>query len=139
MGVKDRETKKVDVAVVESTNTETLQGFVGNHAKTDATVYTDSNKAYTGLPNVRHEVVRHGVGEYVRGMAHTNGIESFWSMLKRGYYGVYHKMSVKHLQRYITEFAGRHNVRELDTILQMAALAHGMGGKRLAYRELIGE
>ena len=59
-------------------------------------------------------------------MVHTNGIESFWALLKRGYIGTYHKMSVKHLHRYVTEFAGRHNVRSLDTIQQMAALALGM-------------
>ena len=58
-----------------------------------------------------HESVRHSVGEYVRGMAHTNGIESFWSMLKRAHKGVYHHFSVKHLQRYVDEFAGRHGVR----------------------------
>ena len=51
-------------------------------------VYTDGEQGYVGLP--RHEAVKHSVGEYVRGMAHTNGIESFWSLLKRGYYGTYH-------------------------------------------------
>ena len=61
-----------------------------------------------------HESVRHSVGEYVDGMAHTNGIESFWSMLKRANKGVYHKISAKHLQRYVDEFAGRHGVRERD-------------------------
>ena len=59
-------------------------------------------------------------------------------MLKRGYQGTYHKLSVKHLDRYVQEFAGRHNQRPLDTIDQMAAMARGMDGKRLTYRELIG-
>ena len=68
---------------------------------------------------------------YVDGMAHTNGIESFWSMLKRGYKGVYHKMSAKHLQRYVNEFSGRHNVLSRDTLEQMAAIARGFTGKRL--------
>ncbi len=67
----------------------------------------------------------------------TNGIESFWSMLKRGYHGTYHHMSAKHLDRYVTEFAGRHNVREADTVDQMAHMAQGMVGKRLRYRDLI--
>ena len=84
-----------------------------------------------------HESVNHSVGEYVRGQAHTNGIESFWAMLKRGCDGTYHRMSGKHLERYVTEFTGRHNVREMDTTDQMELLARGMVGKRLPYRELV--
>ena len=80
--------------------------------------------------------VKHSVGEYVRGEVHTNGMESFWSMLKRGYYGTYHKMSFKHLRRYVAEFATRHNVRDFDTLDQMAALAKSMEGKRLMCRDL---
>ena len=83
--------------------------------------------------------MKHSVSEYVRGQAHTNGMESFWSMLKRGYQGVYHKMSPKHLQRYVSEFAGRHNVRDLDTIPQMGHLVEGMVGKRLTYAALIAD
>jgi hypothetical protein len=81
--------------------------------------------------------VRHSVGEYVNGMAHINGIESFWAMLKRGYKGTYHKMSAKHLSRYVIEFAGRHNVRDLDTIAQMTMLAKALDGKRLRYDDLV--
>lgn len=82
---------------------------------------------------------RHSVGEYVQEKAHTNGIESFWALLKRGYYGTYHKMSDKHLARYISEFAGRHNARASDTLEQMALMAHEMLGKQLTYRELIAD
>ena len=78
------------------------------------------------------------VGEYVRDMAHTNGVESFWSMLKRGYVGTYHHFSEKHCGRYAGEFAGRHNLRPLDTIDQMEALARGAVGRRLKYKDLIG-
>ena len=70
--------------------------------------------------------------------AHVNGMESFWSMLKRGYYGTYHRMSPKHLHRYVREFAGRHNIRDLDTVEQMTTLAYALVGKRLRYRDLIG-
>lgn len=87
----------------------------------------------------RHETVNHSVSEYVRGQVHTNGIESFWAMFKRAYKGVYHKMSPKHLQRYVADFAGRHNVRGLNTIDHMASLANGMNGKRLTYRKLIAD
>ena len=72
-------------------------------------------------------------------MAHTNGMESFWSMLKRGYQGVYHKMSAKHLQRYVDEFAGRHNIREAGTMKQMQEVVTRMVGKRLMYRDLIAD
>ena len=114
MGAKDRETNKVGVTVVKSTDAETLRTFVDRHTEPGSTVFTDGNESYARLKNVRRIAVSHSMGEYVKGMAHTNGIESFWSMLKRGFYGTYHKMSVKHLQRYVTEFAGRHHVRDLS-------------------------
>ena len=135
VGAKDRATKHVRAKVVESTNKPTLQGFVVDHAAPDATVYTDDASAYEGLP-FPHETVRHSVSEYVRNQVHTNGMESFWSILKRGYVGVYHKMSPKHLGRYVTEFEGRHNVRESDTIDQMGAVVRGLEGKRLTYADL---
>ena len=71
------------------------------------------------------------------GMAHTNWIESQWALLKRGYHGVYHQMSAKHLGRYVTEFAGRHNDRMADTQDQILRLVGGMDGKRLRYTDLI--
>lgn len=83
------------------------------------------------------ESVNHSVKEYVNGQAHTNGIESFWALLKRGYYGTYHKMSAKHLPRYVNEFADRHNIREQDTAWQMAVIAKGFIGKRLRCQDLI--
>ena len=100
-------------------------------------VYTDEARAYNGLKRP-HETVKHSVGEYVRAMAHTNGIESFWATLKRGHDGVYHHFSVKHLDRYVTEFEGRHNFRPLDTAEQMAELAQGSVG-HLPYADLIAE
>ncbi len=86
-----------------------------------------------------HESVNHGAGEYVRDMAQTNGIESFWSMLKRAHKGTFYKLSPKHLDRYIQEFAARHNLREEDTINIMAAVAEGGIGKRLTYEQLIAD
>ena len=135
VGVKDRSTNAVKASVVERTNQETLQGFVNARKEDGAKVYTDEHGGYIGLEN--HEVVKHSAGEYVKEQAHTNGIESFWSMLKRGYMGTYHQMSVKHLDRYANEFAGRHNTRPLDTIDQMTAIAQGLVGKHLRYQDLI--
>ena len=113
-GVKDRATGRVRASAVPDTTGDTLRGFVTVHAASGAMVYTDGEPAYAGLP--RHEPVKHSVGEYVRGIAHTNGMESFWSMLKRGYTGTYHHMSPEHLDRYVGEFEGRHNDRDSNTI-----------------------
>ena len=135
-GVKDRLTGLVCAKVVPNTDAKTLQGFVVDHAAPGATVYTDEAKAYRGIP-FEHESVRHSTGEYVDGMAHTNGIESFWAMLKRGYHGTYHHMSPKHLSRYINEFTGRHRIRERHTLDQMNLVVDGMVGKRLMYRDLV--
>ena len=134
-GAKDRATNRVSAGVVENTTRETLQDFALAHASESASIYTDEFLSYRGLPN--HETVKHGGGEYVDGMVHTNGIESFWSMFKRGFHGTYHRMSEKHLDRYVREFAGRHNVRCQDTIDQMAEMARGMEAKRLRYKDLV--
>ena len=137
-GVKDRATGKVRAEAVPDAAARTLQSFVGEHAEDGTTVYTDDASAYKGM-KFDHESVCHSTGEYVRGMAHTNGIESFWAMLKRGCQGIYHKMSPKHLDRYVNEFSGRHNVREQDTVNQMADLVRKIDGKRLRYRDLIAD
>ncbi|MCY3702818.1 MAG: IS1595 family transposase [Rhodospirillales bacterium] len=140
VGVKDRETNQVRVQHVPATDMQHVAGFVALNAQLGTTVYTDDAAVYDILDAwYDHETVKHSVGEYVRDMAHTNGIESFWSMLKRAYVGTYHKMSEKHLQRYVTDFAGRHNVREHGTMGQMASIASGMAGKRLTYAALIAD
>ena len=135
MGVKDRKANKVVARHVPNLTKGEIQSFIGKNVSRKAMVYTDDHRSYIGLP-FEHESVNHSVGEYVRDMAHTNGVESFWAVLKRGYYGTYHRISPKHLSRYCVEFSGRHNVREMDTIDQMAFLAKGMVGKRLKYKEL---
>ena len=137
-GIKDRKTNKVDAQVIPDDSASTLQGFVTENTEPDAVVYTDDARAYKGVKR-RHGSVKHSVGQYVDGQISTNGIESFWSMFKRGYKGTYHKMSFKHLQSYADEFAGRHNVRPMDTIDQMALAIQEAEGKTLSYRELIGK
>ena len=136
LGIKDRETNEVRARVVEKTDAETLHGIIGHHVEEGAMVYTDEAVVYNSL-SYAHESVKHRVSEYVKDMAHTNGIESFWALLKRGYYGIYHKMSPKHLERYVNEFAGRYNDRGLDTVDQMSGIIKGMKGKRLRYKDLI--
>ena len=134
-GLKDRQTKEVRAEVVENTQQATLHAFIACHTAPDTKKYTDEMLSYEGLSN--HETVKHSVHEWVQGQAHTNGIESFWAMLKRGYYGTFHHVSVKHLHRYVTEFVGRQNLRDQDTLDQMRNMVAGMVGKRLMYAELI--
>ena len=135
VGAKDQKTGKVLARPVEGTDKPTLQGFVEDHATPGATVYTDEHSSYEGMP-FDHEAVKHSVSEYVNGMGHTNGMESFWSKLKRGYQGTYHHMSEQHLHRHVNEFAGRHNILGSDTLDQMADTIAGMIGERLSYEEL---
>lgn len=137
-GVKDRDTNKVVAKVVPDIKASTLQDFVEGHTEETARVYTDEGRGYIGMDRA-HESVCHSAGEYVREMAHTNGMEAFWSMLERAHKGTFHKFSKKHLDKYVTEFAGRHNIRNADTIQQMRSLVTGMVGKRLRYRDLIAD
>ncbi len=136
-GAKDRATKNVSATVIEATDKATLHGFIVDRVADGSTVYTDDHRGYKAMP-FDHESVNHSAGEYVKGKVHTNGIESFWAMLKRGYQGTYHQMSAKHLHRYVTEFSGRQNNRSQDTIDQMAGMARAMVGKRLRYKDLTG-
>ena len=136
-GLKDRATNQIKTQVVDSVDRKTLQGFVHRNTEPSAQVYTDEAGGYQGL-NRRHEAVAHGAGEYVRNMAHTNGMESHWALLKRGLDGIYHHVSVKHLDRYAGEFEGRHNNRPLDTADQMSRMVERTQGKHLPYADLIG-
>ena len=138
VGMKDRATNQVRAKVVESTDKATLQGFVVENTARDAIVYSDEAAAYAGLPR-EHETVKHSVSEYVRDKAHVNGVESFWSMLQRAHTGTFHKMSPKHLDRYVQEFSGKHNVRESDTLDQMRATVVGLIGHSLPYRRLVAD
>ena len=137
VGMKDRETNKVVAKPVPERTKEELHGFISSKVAPEAKVYTDDHRSYIGLP-YNHESVNHSIGEYVKEQAHTNGVESFWALLKRGYYGTYHRISEKHLERYVNEFSGRHNDRPSDTIdQQMRAIAANLNGKRLPYQDLI--
>ena len=136
-GIKDRATNKVQARVVPNTKSETIIQFIMEHTNPDAKIYTDDALIYHVLPN--HESVKHSVGEYVRGQAHTNGVESFWSMLKRAHVGTFHKLSPKHLDRYVREFAGKHNLRRLGTMAQMRRVVRLMAGKTLPYDVLIAD
>ena len=134
VGIKDRATNHVDAQVVGDVSGVTLRKFVIDRTTEETRIYSDEASAYKPLPN--HESVNHSVGKYVNSQAHTNGIESFWALLKRAHTGTFHKISFKHLQRYVNEFAGRHNLRRLNTKAQMTQVVAAMVGRRLMYREL---
>ncbi len=138
IGMKDRASNQVRARRVERTDAETLQGFIVEHADAFTHVYTDDATAYRGLP-FHHETVQHSVKQYVRGKAHTNGVESFWSMLKRSHKGTFHKISPKHLNRYVQEFTAKHNMRESDTLAQMRDTVARLVGRNLLYRDLIAD
>ena len=137
IGAKDRDTKNVKAEVIENIQWVTLHGFIRDNVEEGSIVNTDDFKSYRELKNFYHEFVRHSTGEYLSEQSHINGTESFWSMLKRAHKGTFHKISKKHLGRYVQEFASRHNLRELDTIDQMEHLARNMDGKQLKYDELV--
>ena len=136
VAVHDRATGQVRTRVLERVNGPFLHGFLVRHMSEDAKLYTDESSLYARIQN--RETVRHKAKEFVRGDVSTNTVESFWSLLKRGYYGVFHRMSPEHLPRYLAEFEGRHNARDLDTADQMAAMVRGAEGRRLRYDDLIG-
>ncbi|MDE0171560.1 MAG: transposase [bacterium] len=91
VGMRDRATGKAIAKAVPNARADTLQGFVEQHRAPNAPLYTDGSGAYDGLSN--REAVHHSVGEYVRGMVHTNGMESFWATLKRAHKGTFHRLS----------------------------------------------
>ncbi len=121
---------------IDGTDRVKLQSGIVENVKRGATVYTDQHSGYDELKGYDRQYVIHNVGEYVRGKVHTNGVESFWSLLKRGYVGIYHQMSVKHLHRYVNEFSCRHTTRNDDTLTCIKTTIDGMIGKRLSYGEL---
>lgn len=136
VGAVERGGRVVAVSV-PGTSAKVLQGFVRANVAPGATLYTDEASAYVGMAEYDHKAVKHSAKQYVDGMAHTNGIESFWALLKRGHYGIFHYMSVKHLDRYVGEFANRHNTAKLDTLDFMGDTATNMVGLHVSYKELI--
>ena len=138
VGLLCRDTNQVQARVVDSTDSRTLQSYVLNNTERNSVVYSDEAPSYHGIPRA-HASVAHSKGEYVRESCHTNGIESFWAGIKRGYKGTYHHMSPKHLQRYVNEFTGRHNDRGMTTNEKMRAFPRRAEGKRLGYNDLIGK
>ena len=135
IGAKDRATNKVNARVIESTDKDTLHGFVTENAEPGAVVYTDDAPAYEGIPNP-HESVKHSVSEYVNGMAHTNGIESFWSMLKSAHKGTFHR-SARSICTLRLRIRGQTQRPRLRNACQTRDTVARLIGRNLLYRDLI--
>ncbi len=139
VGLLDRETGKVRVKHVPNRKRKTLQEHVKAHVTSGAELFTDELASYTGLDSdYVHKFVNHAE-EYVRGNVHTNGIENFWSLLKRGIKGTYVSVEPFHLFRYLDEQAFRYNVRKGNDGSRFVEAASTVFGRRLTYKELIGD
>jgi transposase-like protein len=136
-GVLSRTDGKVWARKIQNATKKELHEFIGWHVFPTATIMTDEWRGYNGLERIYdHQKVRHKKEEYVRGECHTNGIEGFWSILKRGIIGVYHSISRKHLNRYLDEFCFRYNNLKFDDVTKFYKMFRTIDA-RLRYKDLI--
>lgn len=136
---KDKKASRVKVTVVPDTKKKTVQKEVRENVKAGAEVFTDELASYTGLaPEYVHAFVNHAE-QYVNGHVHTNGMENFWSLLKRGIKGTYVSVEPFHLFRYLDEQAFRFNERKLTDSERFVNAASSIVGKRLMYKDLTGK
>lgn len=138
LGIRERG-GDVKAMVINDTSAKTIQGAISLTVSAGSVLYTDEHSSYTGI-GYKHGTVNHSAKQYVDGMAHTNSIESVWAVLKRGYYGIYHQFSVKHLQRYVDEFTFRLNEGncKIHTMDRINSLSDRSVGVRLTYKALVG-
>jgi len=131
---------EVRLAVVPSTRRKALQGEIRKHIEPGTALYTDFLSSYQGLgTEYAHKVVDHAV-EYVNGLVHTNGLENFWSLLKRGLGGTYVSVEPFHLFRYLDEQAFRYNNRkDKSDADRFSMVLSRVAGKRLTYAEVTGK
>ncbi|MCG3166644.1 MAG: IS1595 family transposase ISNwi1 [Bacteroidia bacterium] len=127
---------KVCTSVVPDTKAQTLKPIISELVEKGAIMVTDEWTAYAGLSkDYQHEVVKHKSGEYVKNNLHTNSLEGFWSLLKRGIFGIYHQVSPEHLNRYCDEFSYRYNTRQLSDANRFN-LSLFNADERLTYKQL---
>lgn len=128
---------KILAKVIPDTSRDTVHQILNKYLSRDSVLVTDEHASYKES-QFNHQVVNHSAKQYVDGMAHTNGIESVWAVLKRGFYGIYHSFSTKHLQRYVDEFAYRLNEGnvKIHTWVRLDALMAKAFSTRITYAEL---
>jgi len=139
VGLRERK-GQVIAKIAKSTDSATLQGAVLNNVEPGSTVCTDDHRSYIGLnATFTHHSVNHSAKQFVEGMAHTNGIESVWAVMKRGFYGTYHSFSEKHIHLYVDEFVYRLNEGNcaINTTDRLRSLVKGMQGQRLTWKTLV--
>lgn len=132
---------KLRVERIPNVKRETLHGFIGRAVRDEAeAIYTDELKSYLGIADddTRHETVNHSEEQWVVGEVHTNGIEGVWSLFKRSIVGAFHKMSAKHMDRYLEELEWRFNNRKNPHIFR-DTLARIVKTDPLTYKRLIGQ
>lgn len=139
MGLLERE-GNIKLKVLQTSRYDgiTLKPIIRDNVNTDATIVTDGFGAYKGLDKEfkGHEIIQHSQNEFVRGDFHTNNLEGFWSLMKRGIYGIYHSVSPKHLQSYCNEFSYRYNTRDLKDADRFTLSLRNVSG-RLSHKALI--
>jgi transposase-like protein len=140
MGILERgkDGSKVRTIVIPNRRKKALQAEVRAHVEAGAALYTDALQSYNGLDEFEHQVVDHAV-EYVDGNVHTNGLENFWSLLKRGINGTYVSVEPFHLFRYLDEQAFRFNNRKMTDGERFSMAVSGIVGKRLTFDQLTGK
>lgn len=136
MGACERGGRAV-TAILNGTTKEDIHRFIADNVDPGATVYSDEHASYKGMAGYAHESVNHSSGEYVKGLIHTNSVESFWALLKRAHYGIFHVISAKHLDRYLAEFEARWGMNKMSGPERVDALLKSTSGLRLAYSRLI--
>jgi transposase-like protein len=140
VGLRERGGRVVAMPIARKTK-QALQDTIFANVHEGSTIFTDENAAYSSLPEIffKHASVNHMAGEYARGTVSTNGMESVWALLKRGIYGTWHQVSVKHLNRYVDEVAFRLNAGKVarHTLERLESFVDATDGKRLTYARLI--
>ena len=138
-GARNRDTGTVTARVIAGTDAATLQENIYEWVEPGSALFTDEHRGYNGVEAVyAHKTVNHARGEYVSGDVHTNGIENFWSLLKRSIKGTQIHVSPTHLDRYATERTFAYNYRDADDLGRMRAAVAGTSGRRLTWAQLTG-
>ena len=141
VGIRHNESGLIRAQTFDNVNQQNVHEFLHQNVKSGTEVHTDDARVYDNLEQqgFKHKSVKHSAGEYVKDGVTTNSIESYWALFKRGVYGTYHHLSRKHLDRYLEEFSGRHNIRAMNTWVQIVLVMGNIANTHLPYKELIAD